>query len=43
MISLLTEASDEEVRKAAMFVLHTCKRISELRIFIFVHIHTIWL
>ncbi|XP_073706310.1 telomere repeats-binding bouquet formation protein 1 [Garra rufa] len=29
MISLLTEASDEEVRKAAMFVLHTCKRITE--------------
>ncbi|TRY99727.1 hypothetical protein DNTS_016542, partial [Danionella cerebrum] len=27
MISLLTEASDEEIRKAAMFVLHTCKRI----------------
>ncbi|XP_026142904.1 telomere repeats-binding bouquet formation protein 1 isoform X2 [Carassius auratus] len=29
MISLLTEASDEEVRKAAMFVLHTCKGITE--------------
>ncbi|XP_043120827.1 telomere repeats-binding bouquet formation protein 1 [Puntigrus tetrazona] len=29
MISLLTEAADEEVRKAAMFVLHTCKRIVE--------------
>ncbi|KAG1935202.1 telomere repeats-binding bouquet formation protein [Pimephales promelas] len=29
MISLLTEASDEEVRKAAVFVLHTCKRITE--------------
>ncbi|XP_052007865.1 telomere repeats-binding bouquet formation protein 1-like [Xyrauchen texanus] len=29
MISLLTEASDEEVRKAAMFVLHTCKKITE--------------
>ncbi|XP_059362825.1 telomere repeats-binding bouquet formation protein 1 isoform X2 [Carassius carassius] len=29
MIALLTEASDEEVRKAAMFVLHTCKRITE--------------
>ncbi|KAL1257094.1 hypothetical protein QQF64_012639 [Cirrhinus molitorella] len=29
IISLLTEASDEEVRKAAMFVLHTCKRITE--------------
>ncbi|XP_052387230.1 telomere repeats-binding bouquet formation protein 1-like [Carassius gibelio] len=29
MISLLTEASDEEVRKAAMFILHTCKRITE--------------
>ncbi|KTF78951.1 hypothetical protein cypCar_00014906 [Cyprinus carpio] len=32
MILLLTETSDEEVRKAAMFVLHTCKRISELHI-----------
>ncbi|XP_048023670.1 telomere repeats-binding bouquet formation protein 1 isoform X1 [Megalobrama amblycephala] len=29
MISLLTEASDEEIRKAAVFVLHTCKRITE--------------
>ncbi|XP_067276153.1 telomere repeats-binding bouquet formation protein 1 isoform X2 [Pseudorasbora parva] len=29
MISLLTEGSDEEVRKAAVFVLHTCKRITE--------------
>ncbi|XP_077049859.1 telomere repeats-binding bouquet formation protein 1 isoform X2 [Siphateles boraxobius] len=29
MISLLTEASDEEVRKASVFVLHTCKRITE--------------
>uniref|UniRef100_A0A8C2FH81 Myb-like domain-containing protein n=1 Tax=Cyprinus carpio TaxID=7962 RepID=A0A8C2FH81_CYPCA len=29
MILLLTETSDEEVRKAAMFVLHTCKRITE--------------
>ncbi|XP_051953234.1 telomere repeats-binding bouquet formation protein 1-like [Xyrauchen texanus] len=29
MISLLTEACDEEVRKAAMFVLHTCKKITE--------------
>nr|XP_055030813.1 telomere repeats-binding bouquet formation protein 1 isoform X2 [Misgurnus anguillicaudatus] len=29
MISLLTESPDEEVRRAAMFVLHTCKRITE--------------
>ncbi|KAI7802348.1 Telomere repeats-binding bouquet formation protein 1 [Triplophysa rosa] len=29
MISLLTEATDEEVKKAAMFVLYTCKRITE--------------
>uniref|UniRef100_A0A3B4EGI6 Myb-like domain-containing protein n=1 Tax=Pygocentrus nattereri TaxID=42514 RepID=A0A3B4EGI6_PYGNA len=30
MISLLTDANDEEVRKAAIFVLQTCKKISEL-------------
>ncbi|XP_056622896.1 telomere repeats-binding bouquet formation protein 1 isoform X2 [Triplophysa dalaica] len=29
MISLLTEATDEEVKRAAMFVLYTCKRITE--------------
>lgn len=30
MISLLTEATDEEVKRAAMFVLYTCKRIRKL-------------
>ncbi|KAI4897944.1 hypothetical protein NFI96_019829 [Prochilodus magdalenae] len=29
MISLLTDANDEEVRKAAIFVLQTCKKITE--------------
>ncbi|XP_022535266.2 telomere repeats-binding bouquet formation protein 1 [Astyanax mexicanus] len=29
MISLLTDTNDEEVRKAAIFVLHTCKKITE--------------
>ncbi|KAL7878549.1 hypothetical protein AOLI_G00095230 [Acnodon oligacanthus] len=29
MISVLTDANDEEVRKAAIFVLQTCKKITE--------------
>ncbi|XP_072551913.1 telomere repeats-binding bouquet formation protein 1 [Salminus brasiliensis] len=29
MISVLTDTKDEEVRKAAIFVLHTCKKITE--------------
>lgn len=31
MISLLTDTNDEEVRKAAIFVLQTCKKISRLQ------------
>lgn len=30
MISLLTDVNDEEVKKAATFVLQTCKKLSEL-------------
>lgn len=30
MISLLTDANDEEVRKAATFVLQTCKKLGEV-------------
>lgn len=37
IITLLTETSDEELKKAAIFVLHTCNRISEFQFFLYSH------
>lgn len=45
MITFLTEDSSEEVRKAATFILHTCKKASKCNLFhiLFHLIKNIWI